>query len=211
VISAPVDGGGDIEYLLTDLPGPVSDPNSWARDGRSLLFTYGAPENYRIGVRDTDTMDTDEWRQLVDYGRPVSGVEVHPSGDWLAYWDNETSEVIVDRYPGLGERQIVSGETGGSHPAWSRDGQELYYERSDGAMMAVSIEATTAGLEFGTPEFLFMADNYLLFGPRRWDIDSDGNFLMVKPTGPQQAANPDRGIILVQNWFQELERLAPLP
>ena len=40
-----------------------------------------------------------------------------------------------------------------------------------------------------------------------YDIHPDGQrFVMVKGVG-----NPDTQIVLVENWFEELERLVPVP
>jgi hypothetical protein len=133
-------------------------------------------------------------------------------GDWLAYQVAEADrvEVWVERYPAPGDRRLVSGEAGGGNPLWSPNGRELYYVRPDRAMMAVPIE-TTPDLNVGSPEFLFMTDGYLV-GPAAttfWDVAPDGRFLMIKGTAPWGTARLD--IIHVQNWFQELRRLAPQP
>ena len=208
VVWGSADGGGGVEPLVIGASGPVNVPDSWAAGGRSLLFTYGADGNLRIGVLD---MDTEEWRPLIDRGRSVSSAAVAPSGDWLAYWDNDSDDIYVERYPELGDRQLVSGEAGGTQPAWAADGRELYYVRPDGAMMAVRIDTTAPSLELGTPELLFRTDGYGAEGIRGWDIAPDGRFLMVKVTGVPWATDQNRSIIHVQNWLQELQRLAPLP
>jgi serine/threonine-protein kinase len=217
---APVDGGDGIETLLADVPGPVVAPASWAPDASSLVFVYGPGGDLRIGIVDMETRD---WQPLIDRGRSVSNVTLSPGGDWLAYMEQEDDrrEIYVERFPGLGDLQLVSGDAGGTHPVWARDESELYYLRPDGMMMAASIDRTAAGLEIGTPEPLFMTNSYNtgLGASRQWDVASDGRFLMGKPTSPQQDTNPNLvgnndpnlGIVHVQNWLQELERLAPLP
>jgi hypothetical protein len=42
---------------------------------------------------------------------------------------------------------------------------------------------------------------------RTYDVASDGRFLMIKE-GPRNAGSSP-SLILVQNWFEELKRLAP--
>jgi Tol biopolymer transport system component len=144
---------------------------------------------------------------------------VSPNGEWVAYqsFDSGKYEVYIERFPKLGDRQPISGEVGGFNPVWSPNGRELFYHRlSDGAMMAVRIQ-TTPTLIIGTPEMLFVdPGTFLLRPPRRpgdgaarvWDVAPDGRFLMVKdaPTG---TVNQSDGIVHVQNWFQELQRLVP--
>jgi len=56
-----------------------------------------------------------------------------------------------------------------------------------------------------------MPNGYIIWGIRNWDVAPDGRFLMVKPSGRQQATGQQLPIIHVQNWLQELQRLAPLP
>ncbi len=48
---------------------------------------------------------------------------------------------------------------------------------------------------------------------RRFDIAPDGQrFLMVKPGGaPTDDATAAPDLVLVQNWFEELQRLVPTP
>ena len=69
--------------------------------------------------------------------------------------------------------------------------------------MAVEIE-TAPTLQVGTPVALFR-DIYFLGGDRTYDISPDGQrFLMVK-----DATAGARDIVVVLNWFEELERLVP--
>ena len=41
-----------------------------------------------------------------------------------------------------------------------------------------------------------------------FDVAPDGRFLMLKPSG-RAAGAPQKNIIVVQNWFEELKRLVP--
>jgi hypothetical protein len=42
-----------------------------------------------------------------------------------------------------------------------------------------------------------------------FDVSVERRFLMISPvTDPAQASSPP-GIVVVQNWFEELKRLAP--
>ena len=68
-------------------------------------------------------------------------------------------------------------------------------------------------LQAGTAETLFdLAGYYISTNVRRWDVSSDGQrFLMIRQPGATAEANSQSGIILVQNWFTELQRLVPTP
>lgn len=46
---------------------------------------------------------------------------------------------------------------------------------------------------------------------RTYDVSPDGRrFLMIKQGGGDQTSTPPQ-IVVVQNWFEELRRLVPLP
>ena len=152
------------------------------------------------------------WEPLMQTEVSESNPTISPDGDWVAYSSDEsgTFEVYVQRFPGLGERQQMS-TGGGSQPLWSPDGRELFYSGPD-QMMGVSVE-TGETLGVGNAEVLFQGMQQYLFQPgrRNYDISPDGErFLMLKPGG---AATDESSalaqMILVQNWHEELERLAP--
>jgi hypothetical protein len=100
---------------------------------------------------------------------------------------------------------------------WRADGQELFYARPgregqprnagefDVAIMAVAV--TSAAKPFGRPRQLF-AGRFSMNNPDRgYDVSPDGRrFLMLQ----QRQRVPDviTGMIVVQNWQEELKRLA---
>jgi Tol biopolymer transport system component len=117
-----------------------------------------------------------------------------------------------------GERLAVSTD-GGSGPVWRRDGKELYFQGAvEGVpkMMAVAVTPDGASLRLGKPVPLFnlratgptgVIEQYVNSGNggATYDVLPDGRFLMVR--GPDQTTT--REIVVVQNWFEELKRLAP--
>ena len=79
--------------------------------------------------------------------------------------------------------------------------------------MVVPVE-TDPTFRAGDPEVLFEQQYFFNRSRRTYDLAPDGQrFLMVK----EGAATPTEGgtsvpqIILVQNWFDELQRLVPAP
>ncbi len=94
---------------------------------------------------------------------------------------------------------------GGVQPLWARSGRELFY-RSGDAVIAVPIEPDP-GFTRGNPEVVLEGDYYLAAGGPNYDVSPDGEqFLMIKQV---QDASATSQIIVVQNWLEELERLAP--
>ncbi len=136
----------------------------------------------------------------------------------MVYGSNEsgTVEIYVRPYPGPGIAIQISTQ-GGTSPAWSRDGREIFFrqgEKFQEKFYSVGIEADGERLIPGLPVELFEG-RYSAAGPvRAYDVAPDGRFLLMKPPdeGALKAITeeffPTR-IRLVQNWFEELERLAP--
>ena len=67
---------------------------------------------------------------------------ISPDGRWLAYVSNESgrAEVYVRGFPDMAGRYQVSLE-GGTEPAWSPRGGELFY-RDGPALMAARLETS---------------------------------------------------------------------
>ena len=111
-------------------------------------------------------------------------------------------------YPNVDEGHWQISEDGGTRPVWGPDGRELFYVNDRGELMKVRVE-TELSFEPGNAELLLPGSYYVspTTTARSYDIFPDGaRFLMVKDA-PDQRSTAD--IILVQNWFQELERLVP--
>jgi hypothetical protein len=127
-----------------------------------------------------------------------------PDGRWVAYVSNESgrAEVYVGRFPDLANKIAVSID-GGARPRWSRDGRELFY-RQGGAMMAASVDASH-GFSAGKPQRLFAGPYYGEGRDPAFDVTDDGRrFLMIKA----DPASMLQHLTVVQNWAEELQRLA---
>jgi len=144
--------------------------------------------------------------ELINTGFAEFGAALSPDGRWLAYQSNESdrSEIYVRDMSGVGGRwQISTG--GGEEPRWSNDGRELYY-RNGNLLMSVAI-STRPSFQASTPTNLFGG----IFDLRTntgitYDVDPKGNrFLMIRPAEESTAPS----VMIVLNWFEELQRLAP--
>ena len=100
---------------------------------------------------------------------------------------------------------------GGNSPLWSPDGSELYFRNGE-AVLSVSIE-TEPTFKQGLPELLFERS----YVPGQYDLAPDGErFLMLKPVeeddrDDEEASRNVTEIVIVENWVENLERLAPVP
>jgi hypothetical protein len=90
---------------------------------------------------------------------------------------------------------------GGAPPVWGPDGRELFY-RNGQQMIRVAI-GEGPSFKRGPSSVLFTG-SYLGGPGRRYDLAPDGKrFLMI------EASSPRDELIVVSNWFEELERLVP--
>jgi serine/threonine-protein kinase len=206
------DGSGEPERLLasTDTQMPIT----YAPDGR-LLFSAAVPGQQR----DIYSLSLDGERRstpLVATAANELTAEVSPDGRWIAYDSDESGqfEVYVRPYPNTdegGRWQISSG--GGRQPVWSHDGRELFYRDFDGALMSVAVTLTPTFAP-GPVTKLFQRNEYVGAGARgggrTYDIAlDDSRFLMLKEQ-PAAAASGGARLVVVLDWFAELERHAPL-
>ena len=78
-------------------------------------------------------------------------------------------------------------------------------------MMAVPVE-TGPTFSAGNPEVLFEQQYHYFRANRTYDVAPDGRFLMIKEGATtDDGSAPTAQIVLVENWFEELKRLVPVP
>jgi Tol biopolymer transport system component len=138
----------------------------------------------------------------------------------MAYVSDESGrfEVYIRRYP-QGERLAVS-TGGGLSPVWAPDGREVFFTGTyEGTLRLMVVAVTSDGdsLRLSTPRPVL---DMRVAGPTGvieqyaagsnagagYDIFPDGQrFVMVRGADPQGT----REIVLVQNFFEEVKRLAP--
>ncbi len=142
--------------------------------------------------------------------------EFSPDGRWIVYVSNQSGRTEVYVGPSAGSGSAVQFSIqGGTSPAWSRDGREVFY-RQDRKFIAVKIDVNGNRLTAGPPTELFedVESGYANSGPvRSYDVAPDGRFLVIKrgddvETAALEQHFPPR-IRIIQNWFEELKRLAP--
>jgi hypothetical protein len=95
---------------------------------------------------------------------------------------------------------------GGTEPAWSRDGRELFYRSGQGEMVAVRVE-TEGAFSTGATDALFPDSDYRSQSTRRqYDVSQDGErFILIRSADTGHESQ----LILVQGFQGELERIGP--
>jgi serine/threonine-protein kinase len=203
------DGSGRVEKVTTT----VGDggPNFASPDGRTLLFNKVEP----LPVRRAWTLRLDDRQSqplLLEPGSQSNGA-ISPDNRWVAYSDDlQGGQIVVRPFPNTQAGRWLVVAAGAKWPLWSRDGRELFYQ-TERALMSVPVEASGASFQWGTPKqvlqgaFTFFGG---LEGPRSFDVSLDGRrFLLLKDDAVAHASEPR--IIVVENWFQELQQRVPTP
>jgi eukaryotic-like serine/threonine-protein kinase len=206
----PSDGSGNADRLSASESQQA--PGAWTPDGKTLLFMQGDPSTgYDIW---TLSLEGDR-RPHPFLQTPFNEqyADLSPDGRWLAYASNQSGriEVYVQPYPGPGARQQIS-VNGGTAPAWSRDGRELFYMTAPSLggqaaltkMMVVPVQLKPT-FTAGTPRMLFEGRYGMTASIRGYDVAPDGRrFLMVQQK--ERPATRVADMVIVQNWIEELKQ-----
>ena len=146
-----------------------------------------------------------------------------PSGRGLAYRSDETGSpsVYVQPFPNVneGKWQISSaGSSFGSHPVWSPDEQQLFFVGGEfpGDLMVAAV-ATEPNFSPSTPSIVVegfgTSFSWGTGNTRGFDITPDGSRFIARTRGGFQsdAMNIFTGLVVVENWFEELNERIPIP
>jgi hypothetical protein len=139
--------------------------------------------------------------------------EISPDGRWIAYQSDESDqyEIYVRPFPAVDSGRWQISTSGWTRPLWADSGKELFYLSPDGSLMRVTVEPRTTWTASAPAKLLDRARSFnaAAWAGRSYDISlDDQRFLMPDSVASSADAGPAR-FIVVQNWFQELERLVP--
>ncbi len=199
--------GADGTGVEEKLSSTQANAMSFSPDGKQLIVTYQNDVGVvRLGGKGDIT-------PLVRSMFAEGLGELSPDGQWLAYQSNESGQdqIYVHPFPNVGGGRWQISPSGGTKPVWARNGRELFYLESGGALVTVSIQ-TQPSFSAGNPNKLFDAPYFSAVNMRSYDATPDGRrFLFIKDTAGAAATDaPSPSIVVVQNWTEELKRLVPV-
>ncbi|MGH9368740.1 MAG: protein kinase domain-containing protein [Thermoanaerobaculia bacterium] len=202
IFARDADGSGEEKLLWKGEDTVVSQ--AWSPDGRTLAFTaLGPGKQWDVWTLDLERSSA---KAFLASSYEEAEPDFSPDGRWIAYTSDESGryEIYARPFPGPGAKVPIS-TSGGTEPAWGRDGKELFYRNGD-RMMAVPVKLGPE-LAAGKPAVLFEKPGLLALPfreMRQYDVAPDGkSFVMIQiPDTRAPSADP----ILITNWFAELER-----
>jgi hypothetical protein len=191
-------------------------PAAWTPDGKTLVFMQVEGDGDGLDILTLSLEGDQKPRPLLQTPFIEGYADLSPDGRWVAYASNQSGrvEVYVQPFPGPGARQQISVD-GGTAPAWSRDGREIFYitavsvggQAALTKMMVVPVQLKPA-FTAGTPRMLFEGRYGVTADIRGYDVAPDGRrFLMVQQKDRPAMRLSD--MIIVQNWIDELNERVP--
>jgi serine/threonine protein kinase/Tol biopolymer transport system component len=205
--SIPADGS-TLEPSILNVGGAASPaqgiptrlPLTWLPDGR-LVFADNTSTTGRTDIFAVSAKEGGDPEPLVKTDYAETGARVSPDGRWLAYVSDRTGRAEIWVRAVSGGAPVRVSQSGGNIPVWARNSRELFY-REGSKMMAV-------GIKVGA-ELAFEPAVQLFDRPYRasYDVAFDGRFVMI-PMPQSAGPSSPGGIVVVQNWTEELTRLVP--
>jgi len=134
-----------------------------------------------------------------------------PDGRWLAYASNESGayEVYVRAFPDKGGKWQISSAQG-THPVWSGNGHEVFYQGQDNRIMVATYAAKSDS---------FVPDRPRVWSDKRlanlgltsnYDLAPDGKRIAaLMPAETPEAQQSQNHVILLLNFADELQRKVP--
>jgi serine/threonine protein kinase len=190
-------------------PGPLDVPASWTT-GNQLAFVRADINGLQSDIYVLSVDQPNSERAFLATRFNETYPEFSPDGRWLAYCSNESgrNEVYVRSYPQAGDAVLIS-TTGGTEPAWSHEGDEIFY-RNGTQMMSVRLTIAGTRMTPARPAVLFSGEFGTSLHSRSYDVARDGRFLMrrrVQESAAERQRNQFPGSVrVVLNWSAELQR-----
>ena len=203
------DGSSEEPELLYRPGGATAFPQAWLPDGTGLVFDE-RDETLDFDINLLSMDDEHAVTGLIATEFNEAGATLSPNGRWIAYSSDRSGveEVYVRPFPGLDSLTPVS-TGGGREPRWGPDGRELFYRLPNGELHVVAIDTGAAEIVVES-NLVFQGIRSFIasVGMRTYDIDPSG--ARVITAALSRASDEQGGLIIVENWFEELKARVPV-
>ena len=184
--------GTGAEELLYRHRAPV-DLTDWSLDGRYLSFFSS---NLAGGALYSVPLEGSGERQPIEILTStfqLRAPRLSPDGRFVVYVSNPSGrdEIYVRPFdpsgkPSSAEPVQISDQGGAGMPIWRRDGKELYYLGTNGAVMALEV-TTTPTFKAGPPRVLFRLSDEIPVTATMANVGRDGERVLIAVPPPQLA------------------------
>jgi serine/threonine protein kinase/Tol biopolymer transport system component len=201
IVQKDADGTGEEEVLVA---GEAQlRPLFFSPDGAELVYLDLSGFDFRVV-----SLDDGETRPLLANEFQLVRATLSPDGRWLAYTSDESGslEVYVRPYPNVDDGRTLVSAAGGHSPTWSPDGSELFY-LSGRELKAVEVEAEST-FQPGRTTTLFESDIFQR-ADRHYSVHPDGESFVMVEMATNETEIGTGELVLVENWVEEVKRLAP--
>jgi serine/threonine-protein kinase len=172
----------------------------WSEDAKLLAFSMSPREGTPSDIWLVEPVAGAKPRPLVSSPGADTKPAISPDGHWIAYQSDVSgrAEVYLVSFPdGQTTRQVTFN--GGASPAWSPNGQSLYFVAPEGL---VSVSIKSGGAVTGKPTVVYNKP----FGQsdpiaRDYAIAPDGRPLIVEPSERRPTVSHLR---VITNWHRLL-------
>ena len=213
------DGTVAAKRLTKSEPATPHIAQSWSPDGKTLTYRLAATGLNVSGVMSLALEGDNKPTPLftsTSSSVTQANVVFSPKGDLVAYNSNEPDgtfhHVFVQPFPATGAQYQLPTPPSVA-PVWSRDGKELfYYETRDNRIVSVGV-INTPFSTVGKPTSIVVPGLVGNSGlNRNYDVTLDGKLIAVIEAAAQSTSTRETNaqINVVLNWFEELNRRAPI-
>lgn len=176
---------------------------NWSHSGEFLLYDFLSPNHSNRDIWYLHLPLAENGIPLVQIPADQTLPQISPNEHYVLYQSTESGGYLPDifavSFPD-GKRKTKISISGGTHPRWSPNGNEIFYVDPDDDLVAVSV---TGDLQLGQPHHLFTSaeagsDLSLDALSYVYDVGPKAErFVVVQmPTGGK--------IVVVQNWPEGL-------
>jgi len=172
--------------------------DDWSPDGQFIFCRDVNGDHWAL-------LRADGSQQLQPVGTGLRGFQIRfaPDGKSIAYVSRASGrvEVVVTSFPSFAEKRQISID-GGVHPIWRKDGQELFFQATDGTVMSAEVRIAGGKIAAGIPKPLFKTQHQHNPGSgsyHYWPAPDGKRFLVLEREKP-----PAPRTIVVLNWAATL-------
>jgi Tol biopolymer transport system component len=201
LIRKSADGSGTEEIIRTD-QAPARNP-FLSPSGDVLIFEAPGDTNFDIWALDLSDSTTSA---VAAAEEGQFDAAFSPDGGYFVHESHETgsSQIFVRQYRGEAFWEISEGSGTFGDPFWSPDGQFVYFESNGSRLLRVRVQTEPSFRRLGRPEVVASFETDIDFA-----LHPDGERILIL-SNQMGGVEVNNGLQVVQNWFEEVKRMAPV-